>query len=129
APEPMVLHDIPPSRTYFPSLFAEHGLSPTIGYRSASFEMVRSLVGNGLGYALLSTRPANSVTYDGHTVVSRPIAEPVTPSRLAVVTAGGTSLRPEVEALVRLFRLRFGPEPRAARRWPGPGGGRGSLPA
>jgi len=120
--EPMVLLDVPPARAYFPSLFAQHGMTPSIGYRSPSFEMVRSLVGNGLGYALLDTKPASPTTYDGRAVVARPIAEPVTPVRLAVVTAGGASLGPEAEALVRLFRLRLGPEPRASRRRPGPTG-------
>ena len=56
AAEPMVLLDIPPSRDYFTSLFVEVGLAPTIRYYSPSFEMVRGMVGNGLGYALSPNR-------------------------------------------------------------------------
>jgi flavin reductase (DIM6/NTAB) family NADH-FMN oxidoreductase RutF/DNA-binding transcriptional LysR family regulator len=120
AAEPMVLLDVPPSREYFPSLFAELGLTPRIAYRSPSFEMVRSMVGNGLGYAILGTKPASSTTYDGRAVVARSITEPVAPSRLAVVTLRQARRTAEAAALIGLLRLRLGPEPAAARRRVGP---------
>jgi flavin reductase (DIM6/NTAB) family NADH-FMN oxidoreductase RutF/DNA-binding transcriptional LysR family regulator len=120
AGEPMVLLDVPPSRDHIPALFAERGLTPRIAYRSPSFEMVRSLVGNGLGYAVLGTKPASSTTYDGRAVVARPITEQVTPSRLAVVTAPHTRPSAEADALIGLLRLRLGPEPAAPRRKVGP---------
>jgi len=102
--EPMVLLDLPPSRTYFPSLFAEHGLEPRIVYRSRSFEMTRSMVGNGLGYALLGTKPASPTTYDGRAVVARPLAETVTPSRISIVTRSGQTLSPAASDLVSALR-------------------------
>ncbi len=85
ADEPMVLLDISPSRDYFTSLFSELGLSPNIAFRSPSFEMVRGMVGNGLGYSILVSKPANAMTYDGSAVVTRPIVEPVTPARMALI--------------------------------------------
>ena len=39
--------------------------------RSSSFEMVRGMVGHGLGFAVMMTKPASSVTYDGMPVVAR----------------------------------------------------------
>jgi flavin reductase (DIM6/NTAB) family NADH-FMN oxidoreductase RutF/DNA-binding transcriptional LysR family regulator len=120
AHEPMVLLDVAPSREYYPALFAGQGLTPRIAYRSPSFEMVRSMVGNGLGYALLGTKPASSTTYDGRAVVARPIAEQVAPSRLAVLTLRGARRSAETDALIGLLRMRLGPEPAAARRKVGP---------
>ncbi len=122
AAEPLVLLDIPPSNSYIMSLFERLDLTPRVAYRSPSFEMVRSMVGNGLGYAVLDTKPASPVTYDGRSVVARPIADPVPPSRLAVVTRSGTTLGGDADALVMLFRLRLGPEPEPARRRVGPSG-------
>lgn len=118
--EPMVLLDLPPSRERVPGLFAERGLTPRVAYRSPSFEMVRSMVGNGLGYAVLSTKPASSTTYDGRAVVARPIDGTVAPNRLAVVTARGARRTAEADALIGLLRLRLGPEPAAPRRKVGP---------
>lgn len=83
--EPMVLLDTPASRDYFLAMFRSHGLQARIGWLSSSFETVRGLVANGLGYALLVTKPANSMSYDGGALVSRPIAEPVPPSDIVVV--------------------------------------------
>lgn len=57
AGEPMVLLDAPPSRNYFLSIFHDAGLQPNIAYASSSFEMVRGMVGHGLGFALLATKP------------------------------------------------------------------------
>jgi DNA-binding transcriptional LysR family regulator len=98
AREPMVLLDADPSRGYFQSLFLEHGLQPRVAYRSASFEMVRGLVGHGLGYALLSTKPANNMTYDGRALVIRPLATSVQTSSLVLVTLAERPLSPVGEA-------------------------------
>jgi DNA-binding transcriptional LysR family regulator len=92
APEPMVLLDVAPSREYFTSLFHRAGLEPTIRFHSPSFETVRSMVGNGVGYSILVTRPASDVTYDGRKVVALPIADKVEPGR--IVRAYARQARP-----------------------------------
>ena len=102
--EPMVLLDVPPSRTYFPSLFHERGLQPRVCYRSPSFEMVRAMVGNGMGFTLLGTKPASSTTYDGRAVVARPLREPATPSRIAIVTRAGAVSAPATQDFVDQLR-------------------------
>ncbi|MER2507278.1 MAG: LysR substrate-binding domain-containing protein [Amaricoccus sp.] len=81
--ERLVLLDASPSRDYFLSLFAGVG-APTIGFRAQTFEMVRGLVAQGLGYSLLATRPASAMSYDGHALVTRPLADDVPPSRLVL---------------------------------------------
>ena len=74
AEEPMVLLNAPPSREYFLSIMRDAGIEPKVAFRSTSFEMVRGLVGHGLGYALLATKPAAAMTYDGRALAARPLA-------------------------------------------------------
>ncbi len=62
--QPFVLMDLPYTREYFLSIFHALGLKPRIAYRSQSFETIRTLVGNGLGYSLLNLRPETDQTYD-----------------------------------------------------------------
>jgi len=92
--EPMVLLDVNPSRDYFRSLFAGQGLKPTVAYRSASFETVRSMVANGLGYSILVTKPGNAMSYDGQALASKPLTEDVTPGRI-VVAQGEAEAKPQ----------------------------------
>jgi len=80
--EPMILLDVPPSRSYFLSVFAELGLTPTILFSSPSIEMVRGMVGQGFGFSLLVTRPCFNTTYDGKTLVCLPLSERVAGSGL-----------------------------------------------
>ena len=84
-PHPMILLDTPPSADYFLGLFDGIG-TPDVRYRSDWIEMVRGLVGRGLGYAILGTRPASNITYDGRKLVTRPIANPVASSRIVLAT-------------------------------------------
>jgi flavin reductase (DIM6/NTAB) family NADH-FMN oxidoreductase RutF len=82
--EPLILLDVEPSRDYFLSLFRARDMDPFVGYRTSSFEMVRGLVGHGLGYSLLATKPANSMSYDGRALVARPLSAHVATSRLVL---------------------------------------------
>jgi flavin reductase (DIM6/NTAB) family NADH-FMN oxidoreductase RutF len=90
--EPLVLLDVEPNRNFMLSLFRERGLEPQIGYRSRSLEMVRGLVGHGLGYSLLATKPANNMTYDGRALVARPLAAAVQNSRLVIAALDNRAL-------------------------------------
>jgi DNA-binding transcriptional LysR family regulator len=65
ANEPFILMDTPAAREHFLTMLKDAGISPRIAHRSSSFEVVRGLVGQGLGYSLLVTRPKFQVTYDG----------------------------------------------------------------
>ncbi|MEB8387004.1 LysR substrate-binding domain-containing protein [Rhodobacteraceae bacterium KMM 6894] len=70
---PMVLLDTDPSRDFFPGLLTAAGVTPTIAHRAPSLEMVRGMVAHGLGYALLATKPASAMSYDGLSVTARPL--------------------------------------------------------
>jgi flavin reductase (DIM6/NTAB) family NADH-FMN oxidoreductase RutF/DNA-binding transcriptional LysR family regulator len=90
--EPMALLDLEPSREYFFSLFRARGLEPTIGFRTKSLEMVRGFVGHGLGYSILATKPANSMSYDGRALVARPLSAPVANAKLVLATLASRKL-------------------------------------
>jgi flavin reductase (DIM6/NTAB) family NADH-FMN oxidoreductase RutF/DNA-binding transcriptional LysR family regulator len=107
AKEPLVLLDAPPSGSYFLSLFREVGLEPTVRIRTLSFEMVRGLVGHGLGYSLLATKPASAMSYDGRSLTTRPLSAETTPSRLVLVTRARGGLSQAAEAFRRACRGLF----------------------
>ena len=86
ATEPLVLHDTSPTGDTVMALFSNRGLTPRVAYRSPSYEMVLSMVGNGLGYTLLGTRPASQITLDGRLTVARPLQDDCPASTVALVT-------------------------------------------
>ena len=108
APEPLVLLDLEPSREYFLSLFQDGGLTPAIGYRTGSLEMVRGLVGHGLGYSILATKPANNMSYDGRALVVRPLSDAVKSSRLVLVMLARQSLSALAQEFIAHCRSFFG---------------------
>jgi len=107
AEEPMVLLDVAPSRSYFTGLLLDGGYRPNVRYRSPSFETVRGLVGHGLGYALLATKPANAMSYDGMAVIARPLWDAVVPSRIVVARRPGGSPTPAESAFLETCKSFF----------------------
>ena len=83
--EPMILLDLLPSKNYFLDVFRLYDLAPRIAFRSPSLEMVRGLVGQGLGFSIMVSQPETSVTYDGNRIVSLKIEEPVDSISLSAV--------------------------------------------
>ena len=73
--KPMILLDLPESRTYFTVMFQTVGSRPNIAHRTETYEMVRSLVAAGLGFSILNLRPVIDETYDGNRVVCRPLSD------------------------------------------------------
>lgn len=86
APEPMVLLDLPQSRDYFMSIFSQFGVEPNIVARSRSDDVVRSMVANGLGYALFNTRPKSTQSLDGKRFVRLRLAGKHRPMLLGLAT-------------------------------------------
>jgi flavin reductase (DIM6/NTAB) family NADH-FMN oxidoreductase RutF len=90
---PLILLDAPPSGRYFKSLFKEKGLKPQVQFQSTSFEMVRGLVAHGLGYSLLATKPASSMSYDGRALTVRSLFDRVPASHLVLATRRDSRLK------------------------------------
>jgi len=109
--ESLILLDVEPNRNYILSLFRDAGLEPQIGHRSRSLEMVRGLVGHGLGYSLLATKPANNMTYDGRALVARPLTSAVKNNRLVLAALRGSSLSELALEFIDHCRSLFGINP------------------
>lgn len=95
--EPMILLDLPHSREYFTSLFAQFGVVPNIQYRSSNFEMIRSMVGAGLGFSLLNQQPNTKQTYNGGEVKITPLKGGEAHA-LQIVIARHAGVKPSVRA-------------------------------
>ncbi len=105
--EPMVLLDSPPSKDYFLSLFDQVEWQPKVAHTSASFEMVRGMVGHGLGYSLLATKPASGMTYDGKALAARPLTDVLAQSKVVLAKKAGVQLSPEAQAFADFCRGSF----------------------
>ena len=104
ATEPLILLDAPTSREYFLSIFETVGIEPNIRFRSSSFEMVRGLVGHGLGYSLLATKPASNMTYDGRALATMRLDCDVPGSQVILATRQGADISRVAADFVRHCR-------------------------
>jgi DNA-binding transcriptional LysR family regulator len=86
------MFDLPPSLQLLARVFTECGLTPRIRHRSGNHELVRALVGRGLGFALLVTRPVRDLTHEGRALAVVPLAGDVTEHEFALAQLRGTRL-------------------------------------
>ncbi|MEM7223886.1 MAG: LysR family transcriptional regulator [Pseudomonadota bacterium] len=70
---PLVLLDLPFTSAYYRGLLDDHGVDARIVATASTTEMVRSLVGAGIGCTILNMRPSTSLTYAGDKIVAVPI--------------------------------------------------------
>lgn len=73
----MVALNLPITQQFFLSLFSQANLNPKIRHQAKSYELVRSLVGAGEGYAILIMRPVNERAYDGSELAYLPLSDEV----------------------------------------------------
>jgi DNA-binding transcriptional LysR family regulator len=96
AREPLVLINLPHSREYFLSLFRAAGVTPRVVREPSSLEMVRSMVANGLGVSVLTTRPARDESYDGKRIACRRLRSPPLPQSVVVACPREGAAQPEL---------------------------------
>lgn len=105
--DPLVLLNSKPAERMFLGLFDALGIKPRIAHTTPSFEVVRSLVGQGLGYSILVTRPHSDVTYDGLRVYHRPLSDDLPEQHVCTVRAATARMTRRCVAFqdicVRLF--------------------------
>ncbi|OZB77762.1 MAG: hypothetical protein B7X41_20675, partial [Microbacterium sp. 14-71-5] len=83
ADQPCILYDAAPSIRNVTDAFAARGLEPRIEARVTQISLVEALVGRGLGYGLLMSRPnVIPMSMEGRPVVIRPLDPPVTLSHV-----------------------------------------------
>lgn len=100
----LILLDAPPSKEHTLSLFEARGLTPHVRHRAASYEAVRTLVGRGLGYAVLVQRPANPASYEGYPLVMLEIEPAVEPVGIDVIWSATAEPPERVRALIAFAR-------------------------
>lgn len=83
--EPFILFDISPARQYFTGLFADRDLPLNITQRASSLEVLRGMIGWGLGVSVLITKPSSSISYDGLELACRPLKEKIDPVRICML--------------------------------------------
>jgi DNA-binding transcriptional LysR family regulator len=87
AEEQFILLDLPVMREYYLGLFHQYRLKPHIIYRPRSFELVRSLVGLGIGYSFGFMPVTDSPTYGGDLLVKLPLENGIEKRNLCIVTS------------------------------------------
>lgn len=100
AAEPMILLDAPPSSSHTMSLFDRAGVVPNIRYRTADFELTRSLVGRNMGYTILVQRPVVDASYEGLPLMAKPITPAVPPVGVKIVWPSAVRLTDRAQAMV-----------------------------
>jgi DNA-binding transcriptional LysR family regulator len=98
---PMVLLDLPLSREYFLALFIRERLEASVAFSSEKFEVVMTMVANGLGYALVNVRPRAEVALDGRRVHRVALAGDPPPMRIGLATLKQLKKTRLVEAFER----------------------------
>ena len=113
AKRPLILLDLPETRTYLMSLFDLSAHRPGIGLRTRSYETVRSAVSNGLGVSVLNIRPTRDTTPDSENLVRIPISDKLRQPTLLVADPYGDQKPGYVRKFIRILYQYFvdlGPE-------------------
>lgn len=97
---PMVLLDLPMSSDYFLSFFTAAGLKPKIAERTRDMAVMRSLVGNGFGYAIANVRPLSDVSPDGNKLQFIPLIGQVRSMQMGLLMAEGAQNVLTVKAFI-----------------------------
>lgn len=100
--EPMILLDANPSRENTEMMFSSAGLDPWIRFRTTDFEVTRSLVARGLGYALLIQRPSSDLSYEGRPLAVRPIHPTIRKVPISMVWNSEVRLSRSADAMLHL---------------------------
>ncbi|WP_131195925.1 LysR family transcriptional regulator [Lichenihabitans psoromatis] len=100
---PLVLLDLPLTVSYLLSLYDLHGIKPTVGFRSRSYETVRSAVSAGFGLAILNMRPITRSNMDNGSVIRVPLSDPLPAPTLQIADLYGPMKPVHIKALVDVF--------------------------
>ena len=79
-------------------------VEPNVIFRAASFEMMRGMVGHGLGFALAMTQTGVSSSYQGKSLVSRPLKNPLPSHSIVLAKKRDTELS---EAASKVFQKAY----------------------
>ena len=106
--ESLILFDQPPSTDYAMACFRARDLVPNVRHRTRAYELTRSIVARGIGYAILVQRPPNKLSYEGLPILEKEVDPPPLPT-VPVILAWPRGRRPSprVSALADLARRQY----------------------
>lgn len=84
--EPFVLLDLPLTRQYFLSLFERAGVAPRIVTETSLPAALRSYVGAGIGYSLMTVRPRNMSAENGRPLAYVELDDDCPPMKLGLAS-------------------------------------------
>lgn len=73
--EPLILLDAAPGREIILDLYSDNEIEPYISYASKNFDHVRAMVGQNLGYSVISQTPGTTPAHWGDRVCAIPLTE------------------------------------------------------
>ncbi|RNL85362.1 LysR family transcriptional regulator [Halostreptopolyspora alba] len=111
--DPMLLLDAPPSSRNTMVLFERAGLTPWVVRRVTDFELMRSLVARGMGYAIAVQRPAGDLSYEGRPLWTKPITPRVRPVGVHMVWPERVRLTDRAAAMISVATEEAGHRPGA----------------
>ncbi len=82
--EPLVLLDLPMTNEYYRNLVNDSDTDANVVATVSTHEMVRSLVGAGVGCSILNMLPLTAITYAGDNVTAVPLQSGVRPLELVL---------------------------------------------
>lgn len=103
----LILFDQPPSTDYAMSLFNARGLVPNVRHRTRAYELTRSIVARGIGYAILVQRPPNKLSYEGLPILEKEVDPPLPTVPVILAWPRGRRPSPRVSALAELARRQY----------------------
>lgn len=90
--QPMISIAEDVSRDELEGVLRARGVEPKVIFRAASFEMMRGMVGHGLGFAIAMTQTGPSRSYDGKTLISKPLENPLPSHSIVLAKRRGDEL-------------------------------------
>ncbi|MGA7204887.1 MAG: LysR family transcriptional regulator [Specibacter sp.] len=101
APEPLIMYESSPSTANTYRVFAERGLRPSVVSHMPQVILVQGLVGRGLGYGLLMSRPnCVPVTMEGLPLAVRSLEPPAGRTSMVGIWPEHLRLGPRAQALL-----------------------------
>ena len=100
----MISLNLPLTQQYFLSCFSQHNLRPKVRHQTKSYELVRSLVGAGEGYAIMIMRPVTNRAYNGTGLAYIPLADDVPPAQYGLAITNRASPTKLIETFSEICR-------------------------
>lgn len=105
---PAALLALQPAQDIVETVLRGAGFEPDVKWRSTNAETVRSLVGRGLAYSVMMTRPPDDRTYENLPLTYRAISDVLPQNALVVGCSRGVEPSGKVKNLIELCRSLFG---------------------